>query len=169
MLEANLLSESGKRLFEMFVYGLLGSPEDKSPPRLVSGRVPSPIHFMDKPDNVISLVNLETVRQVSRDIGQYLDPLRFRSNFYIDGVPAWREFDWVGGALAIGDAVFQVDRRNARCAATNVNPRTATRDIGLPSALRRLYGHTDLGVYLIANNSVRVRCGDSVYQIGHSD
>lgn len=80
----------------MFVYGLLGSPEDKSPPRLVSARVPSPIHFMDKPDNVISLVNLETVRQVSRDIGQYLDPLRFRSNFYIDGVPAWREFDWVG-------------------------------------------------------------------------
>ena len=43
---------------------------------------------MDKPDNVISLINLATVRSLEEHWGIKIDPLRFRANLYIDGVRA---------------------------------------------------------------------------------
>lgn len=162
LLDTDLRNEQGRRRFENFVYEVLGAPEGQAPPKLISAQEPSPTHFMDKPDNVISLINLESVREVSDAIGMELDPMRFRANFYIDNLTAWQEFDWVGSTISIGAATFRVDRRNARCAATDVNPRTAARDIKLPSTLRRLYGHTDLGVYLIATSTATVQIEDSV-------
>ena len=86
-------------------------------------------HFMDKPDNVISLINLATVRSLEEQWGFKIDPLRFRANFYIDGARPWEEFDWVGSDIRIGDGLFRVDRRNGRCGATNVNPETGRRDL----------------------------------------
>jgi hypothetical protein len=38
--------------------------------------------------------------------------------------------------------------RTPRCAATNVNPVTAERDMTLPATMMERYGHRDLGVYL---------------------
>ena len=71
-------------------------------------------HFMDKPDNVISLINLATVRSLEQQWGIAINPLRFRANLYIDGARPWEEFEWVGSDIRIGDVVFRVDRRNGR-------------------------------------------------------
>jgi GntR family transcriptional regulator/MocR family aminotransferase len=68
-------------------------------------------HFMDKPDNVISLINLATVRSLEAQWGMEIDPLRFRANIYIDGARPWEEFDWVGSEIRIGETVFMVDRK----------------------------------------------------------
>jgi GntR family transcriptional regulator / MocR family aminotransferase len=92
-------------------------------------------HFMDKPDNVISLINLATVRSLEAQWGVEIDPLRFRANIYIDGARPWEEFDWVGSEIRIGGTVFAVDRKNGRCGATNVNPITGRRDPDVPSSL----------------------------------
>ena len=86
-------------------------------------------HFMDKPDNVISLINLATVRSLEQQWGIKINPLRFRANLYIDGARPWEEFEWVGSDIQIGGVVFRVDRRNGRCGATNVNPETGRRDL----------------------------------------
>jgi rubredoxin len=94
-------------------------PALPAPPMLVRS---SGGHFMDKPDNVISLINLATVRSLEAQWGVEIDPLRFRANIYIDGAKPWEEFDWIGGDIRIGGAVFTVDRKNGRCGATNVNP-----------------------------------------------
>jgi GntR family transcriptional regulator / MocR family aminotransferase len=134
-------------------------PTLPAPPVLVRSRGG---HFMDKPDNVISLINLATVRSLEQQWGVDIDPLRFRANIYIDGARPWEEFDWVGKEIRIGDAVFAVDRKNGRCGATNVNPTTARRDLDIPSSLRATVGHKNLGVYLIVRDGGEVAVGNSV-------
>ena len=118
---------------------------------------------MDKPDNVISLINLATVRSLEEQWGIRIDPLRFRANLYIDGARPWEEFEWVGSDIRIGDVVFRVDRRNGRCGATNVNPETGRRDLDLPSSLRAAFGHKELGIYLIAREGGALSVGDQVH------
>ena len=59
-------------------------------------------HFMDKPENLVSLINLATVRSLEEQWGYEIDPLRFRANIYIDGAEPWEEFDWVGADIRLG-------------------------------------------------------------------
>jgi GntR family transcriptional regulator/MocR family aminotransferase len=120
-------------------------------------------HFMDKPDSVISLINLATVRALEQQWGVEIDPLRFRANIYIDGAKPWEEFEWIGNEIRIGDTVFSVDRKNGRCGATNVNPVTGRRDLDIPSSLRAAFGHKNLGVYLIVREGGQIAVGDSVF------
>jgi GntR family transcriptional regulator/MocR family aminotransferase len=158
LLAVNLASERGRYDAELFFEHLV--PTLNGAPRLV--RAETGGHFMDKPDNVISLINLATVRSLEEQWGFEVDPLRFRANIYIDGAQPWEEFDWVGRDIAIGDAVFRVDRRNGRCGATNVNPRTGRRDLDIPGSLRTAFGHKDLGVYLVTRKTGEISVGAQV-------
>jgi len=119
-------------------------------------------HFMDKPDSVMSCINLATLRALEAEWNTPLHPLRFRANLYIEGLRPWEEFDWIGSDIQLGDVLFRVDRRNGRCGATNVNPVTGERDLDIPGELRKRYGHKDLGIYLIARTSGKVVVGDEV-------
>ena len=157
LLSVDLRNESERARVEEFFWQLV--PGLRSAPTLVRS---SDGHFMDKPDNVMSLINLATVRSLEEQWGYQIDPLRFRANFYIDGAEPWEEFDWVGSDIRIGDSLFRVDRRNGRCGATNVNPETGRRDLDLPSSLRAAFGHKDLGVYLVARDGGAVTVGDHV-------
>ena len=80
-------------------------------------------------------------------LGVALEPIRFRANFYIEDMPEWLEFEWIGKLLKIGDARLKVVSRTVRCAATMVNPATGERDVNVPAALKKNFGHLDLGVY----------------------
>jgi GntR family transcriptional regulator / MocR family aminotransferase len=157
LLSAHLDDEGGRRDVEAFFHRL--APTLRSTPVLVRARDG---HFMDKPDNVISLINLATVRSLEQQWGYRIDPLRFRANIYIDGAAPWDEFNWVGGDIRVGDAVFRVDRRNGRCGATNVDPATGRRDLDIPGSLRKMFGHKDLGIYLVARTTAEVAVGDAV-------
>ena len=114
--------------------------------------------FMD----CVSLINLASLREVETAMGRRLDPLRFRANIYVDGLPAWAEFDRLGTSLTVGKATCRVVRRTRRCPATNVDPATAQRDADVPMALRDAYGHADLGVYLQPVGVGAVTPGDPV-------
>jgi len=154
----NLADDGDRAALEKFFWQLL--PNLPSPPMLVRSRAG---HFMDKPDNVISLINLATVRSLEEQWGHAIDPLRFRANIYIDGARPWEEFDWIGDDVRIGGTAFSVDRKNGRCGATNVDPATGLRDLDIPGSLRRAFGHKDLGVYLIARGSGRIAVGDELF------
>jgi GntR family transcriptional regulator / MocR family aminotransferase len=157
VLAANLADPRQVAEVEAFFHRLV--PKLRAAPRLVRARGG---HFMDKPDNVLSLINLATVRSLEERWGYVIDPLRFRANFYIDGARPWEEFDWIGADISIGDAAFRVDRRNGRCGATNVNPASGQRDLDLPGSLRASFGHKDLGVYLVVRDGGKVVIGDPV-------
>jgi GntR family transcriptional regulator/MocR family aminotransferase len=158
LLTVNLASEKGRCEVETFFHRLV--PTLNGAPRLVCAEAGG--HFMDKPDNVLSMINLATVRSLEEQWGFEVDPLRFRANIYIDGAQPWEEFDWIGRDVVIGDAVFRVDRRNGRCGATNVNPVTGRRDLDIPGSLRTAFGHKDLGVYLVTRKTGEVSVGAEV-------
>lgn len=167
VLSANLGSADGRRDTEEFIQRIV--PSLSSPPKLVRS---ASGHFMDKPDNVLSLINLATVRDLEKRWGNALDPLRFRANFYVDGLAPWSEFDWIGSDIRIGDATFRVDRRNGRCSATNVNPSSGLRDLDIPGSLRSAFGHKDFGVYLVTRKAGKVVMGDPVqvpFASGHQE
>jgi len=157
LLRADLATREGREAVEAFFGRLV--PALKAAPRLVRS---TDGHFMDKPDNVLSCINLATVRSLEAEWGRPVNPLRFRANFYIEGASPWEEFDWIGSDIMLGDVLFRVDRRNGRCGATNVNPVTAERDMDIPGSLRKRFGHKDLGVYLVARSSGKVVVGDDV-------
>lgn len=110
----------------------------------------------------ISLINLDTVADLSRHLAVSLDPIRFRANLYFSGAPAWSELDWVDRRLSIGEVVLKVVRRTRRCAATSVDPATAVRDLNLPLAIRDYQGHSDLGIYAEVEHGGRIAPGDPI-------
>ena len=118
--------------------------------------------FSDVASKVVSLVNLETVRTIGREIGADVHPLRFRGNFHVEGLPAWDEFSWVGKEVTIGGVTFAMTKRIDRCAATNVDPETAARDLTIPASLLRAYGHADCGIYLKVVAGGTIAVGDEI-------
>lgn len=123
--------------------------------------------FSDHLHRVVSIINLASVRDLERVTGQPVDPLRFRGNIYIDGIDPWSEFDWIGDEIAIvpaegNGARLKVTVRIDRCAATNVDPQTGARDMNIPKALQRGFGHIDMGVYAAVVADGPVSRGDRI-------
>lgn len=112
--------------------------------------------------NAVSLLNLSSVRAFGTDIGTDLDPARFRANISIEGWPAFCELDAVGQEIEIGGVRLRILMRTQRCAATEVNPVTATRDVAVPRLLRQTYGHMDMGVYAEILSAGDIHVGDRV-------
>lgn len=110
----------------------------------------------------VSIVNLASIRALEEVVGVTLDPIRFRANFYIDGAPAWGEFDWVESMLTVGGARLHVVSRISRCAATAVNPATAERDVNIPVVLQKAFGHGHMGIYAEVTGGGAVAKGDAV-------
>lgn len=110
--------------------------------------------------NAISLLNLASVRDLQERIGLPIDARRFRMNILIDGLDPWEEMDWLDREITIGQVKFRGVRLTVRCPATEVNPETALRDINVPKELKRLYGHSYLGIYLQAQSGEILSIGD---------
>lgn len=110
----------------------------------------------------ISVVNLASIRALEQVVRVPVDPIRFRANLYIDGLPAWTEFDWVGSEIMVGRARLYIVSRITRCAATTVNPATAERDLNLLTHLHQSFGHVQMGIYGEVIGSGEIVTGDSV-------
>jgi len=156
--QGDLETAEGRSAIERF-FATDFATELKGPPKVLSGGGYS---FSDVPRKVVSIINLSSVAAIAEVVGQPVDPLRFRANLYVSGWPAWHEFDLLDQTLAIGDVRLKVVKRIVRCAATNVDPETAVRDLNIPHTLMRRFGHADCGVYaeVIAGGSIAA--GDDV-------
>jgi uncharacterized protein YcbX len=133
--------------------------ELKGPPKIISG---GGFSFSDVARKVVSIINLSSVAAIEDIVGQPVHPLRFRANLYVRGWPAWHELDLLDQTLAVGAARLKVVKRIVRCAATDVDPETAARDLNIPHTLMRRFGHADCGVYaeVIAGGSIAA--GDTI-------
>jgi uncharacterized protein len=110
----------------------------------------------------VSIINLASVRALEAKLGQKVDPRRFRANFLIDGLAPWVEFDWIDREVTINDVSLKGSLCTRRCAATEVNPDTAERDIKLPTELMRNFGHMDMGIYLYVQSPGTIALGDRI-------
>jgi hypothetical protein len=131
----------------------------KGPPKVLSSEGHS---FSDVARKVVSIINLGSVQAIENMVGRPVHPLRFRANFYVSGWPAWHEFDLLDQTLVIGETRLKVVKRITRCAAVNVDPETAARDLHIPQALTQRLGHNECGIYaeVIAGGSIGV--GDTI-------
>jgi uncharacterized protein YcbX len=131
----------------------------KGPPKVLSASGHS---FSDVARKVVSIINLSSVAAIEGVVGQPVHPLRFRANLYVSGWPAWHEFDLLDRTLAIGEVRLKVVKRIVRCAAVNVDPESAARDLDIPPTLMRRFGNADCGVYaeVIAGGAIGV--GDAI-------
>ena len=75
----------------------------------------------------ISLISLQTIRDIESSVGMPIDGRRFRANLYVDlcGDSDAREEDWIGRSLRIGDkATIAVLERDPRCKMITLDPET---------------------------------------------
>lgn len=142
--EGNFATEAGRRAIEAF-FDRFAADELRGPAKVL--HVPG-FSFSDVAAKVVSLISLESVRDLGARLGTEVNPLRFRGNVHVEGLPAWAELDLVGKRVTAGDVVLEGMNRIVRCAATNVNPITAERDLAIPRSLLKFYGHGDCGAYL---------------------
>ncbi|MDB5511526.1 MAG: domain containing protein [Enterovirga sp.] len=157
---ADLRTREGRLAFETFVRRKLPG-ELRGPPKVLEA--PPGFRFTDSRRGYVSIVNLASVRAVAGMVGRPVDPLRFRSNVMLEGLPAWAEFDLVGSELAGPDGLrLRVTKRIERCAATNVDPTTAERDLAIPRTLLQRLGHVDCGVYAEVVAAGTLRAGDAL-------
>jgi uncharacterized protein YcbX len=156
--QADLESAEGRAAIEQFFAAHFAN-RIKGPPKILKGKDHS---FSDVAKKVVSIINLGSLQAIEDIVGQPVHPLRFRANLYVRGWPAWHEFDLLGQTLAIGQARLKVVKRITRCAAINVDPGTAARDLNIPHTLMRRFGHADCGIYAEVIAGGAIAEGDEV-------
>ncbi len=154
----DLETAEGRAVIERFLTAYAAA-DLKGPPKVLTA---PPHSFSDVAKKVVSIINLGSVRAIEKVIGRSVNPLRFRANLYVEGWPAWREFDLLDRPIAIGKARAKVIKRIVRCAATNVDPVTAARDMEIPQTLQTNFGHGDCGVYAEVTDDGEIAIGDTI-------
>jgi uncharacterized protein YcbX len=160
--EGDLETADGRAAIERF-FSTNFAAAIKGPPKILSGHGHS---FSDVARKVVSIINLGSVAAIENMVDGPVHPLRFRANLYVSGWPAWHEFGLLDHVITIGETRLKVVKRIIRCAAVNVDPESAARDLNIPQALMRRLGHADCGVYaeVIAGGSIGV--GDATVTEG---
>jgi uncharacterized protein len=165
LVHAWLTDAKGCRLVTEFFTNFLGDMVN-GPLRIVS----APGHVFAgtrrKPnattDKYVSLINRASIAALETAIGVSVDPIRFRANIYFDGAPVWSEHDWIDGEIRLGAARLRVISPITRCAATQVDPVTAERDLDIVAGLGRAFGHTNMGVYAEVVGRAEIAVGDGL-------
>ena len=145
----DITSIEGRKNASQFLKSYLSLPDDQAPHLYEA----SPHRFTDvsviskEMMNAVSIINLDSVSDFSKAIGQKVDPQRFRGNIHISGLPAFSELEMIERQLAIGTIRLKIVERTTRCPATEVNLDTGERDLKTTRLLRKHYRHMDMGVY----------------------
>jgi uncharacterized protein YcbX len=158
VVESEATTPLGRVVLEQFFAAFLGE-EARGGVRIIEAK---DFIFSDVPQPWISIINLASVRDLERVTGAPIDPVRFRANLYVECERPWEEFGWVGRGITAGEARLKVIERIGRCAATEVNPATAERDMRILKSLQTGFGHTQMGVYAAVTAGGAIACGDSV-------
>jgi uncharacterized protein YcbX len=150
---------TGRTLIDQFFAAYM---KDEMPGPFRTVEVPGHM-FSDIAAKAVSLINIASARDIERVARSAVDPRRFRGNLQIDGLAAWAEVGWVGRTLRVGpDVVLEVFKTIQRCAATEVNPDTAQRDLNVPKLLRAGFGHVECGIYARVTQGGRIAVGDAI-------
>lgn len=146
--------------FAAWLTAVLDADDLRGPLKVMEAR--GGFRFTDHPLGQVSIINMASVRDLSARMGVEIDPLRFRGNLYVEGWPAWVENEWTGRELMVGWAKAKVFKPIVRCAAIDVDPTTAIRDLEVVKALYDNYGHMFCGIYIHMTSTGRVALGDAV-------
>ena len=119
-------------------------------------------------DACISVIALDTVREIARLAGQSPDVRRFRPNIVVR-LPrpvAFQEDEWLGGALCFGEGddapAINVTMRDVRCSMVNLDPATA---VAAPEVLKAVVhaNQNTAGIYGMVTRTGRLAVGQAIF------
>ena len=112
----------------------------------------------------VSIISLQTVRQLGHELGMEMDKLRFRANLYIEleSGTAFGEDEFVGRTLQVGaKAAIAVVKRDSRCKMITLDPDTAQANSEIMKLLARDHDG-QAGIYGVVLAEGMVSPGDEV-------
>lgn len=158
VVKGNLETAAGRAAIEHF-FAERHAGRIKGPPKVL---VSAGHSFSDVARKVVSIINLASLAAIEEMVGAPVHPLRFRANVYVKGWPAWHEASLLGETLTVGAVRLKVVKRITRCAAVNVDPELAVRDMDIPNTLMRRLGHNECGIYAEVVEGGSIAVGDAV-------
>ena len=124
--------------------------------------------FTDQPEPLISIAGNASLAAFAAATQTEPDTRRFRLNIVIATTTAFAENQWGGTKLQMGEAVIEIMDNVERCAAINVDPKSAVRQTDHLATMRQAFGHSHLGVFGRVIAAGAVQCGDKVSFINGS-
>ena len=112
--------------------------------------------------NSMSLINLNSIKDFEKKINEKVETQRFRGNFYVEGIEALEERNWINKIIKINNISFKVEKNIPRCIAINIKPKTDDNSLNLLQLLKKIYNHFDMGLYLTALDDGKINVGDKV-------
>jgi uncharacterized protein YcbX len=112
----------------------------------------------------ISILSIQTIRQLSKELGIDLDKRRFRTNVYVEleSGRGFGEDEFVGRTLRIGaKAKIAVVNRDSRSKMITLDPDTAQPNPEVMSRLARDHGGK-AGIYGVVLVEATIRPGDEM-------
>ena len=110
----------------------------------------------------MSLINLNSIKDFEKKINEKIETQRFRGNFYVEGIEALEERNWINKIIKINNISFKVEKNIPRCIAINLKPKTDDNSLNLLQSLKKSYNHFDMGMYLTALDDGKINVGDKV-------
>ena len=112
--------------------------------------------------NSVSLLNIQSINDFQKKIGEKIEISRFIGNICVDGVKPWEEREWVGKIIKINNVSFKVEKNIPRCVAINLKPQTDDNSLNLLQSLKKKYNHFEMGVYLTALDDGEIGIGNKL-------
>jgi uncharacterized protein YcbX len=139
----------------------------------VGRRYGAPVQMMQLRQGIfdeatISVIAIDTVREIGRLAGQSLDVRRFRPNVLVRSLRSgpFVEDEWVGGVLAFGEGddapAVTVTMRDIRCSMVNFDPDSARSAPEVLKAVVRVHQNT-AGVYGTVTRTGRLTVGQTIH------
>ncbi len=129
----------------------------------------------------VTFLTTGSLRRLEREVGESIDPARFRAGFIVENEIEHEEDGWDGRTLRIGSALFRVRTAVPRCQITGYNPTSGERDqevikgliryrekAHLPDGMMPGYATPGFATYAEVLEAGQVSVGDAV-ELGVSD
>jgi len=113
----------------------------------------------------VSLISLQTIRQLGEELGTSLDKRRFRANIYLNlkSDTGFDEDRFVGRTLRVGaKTTIAITDRDLRCKMVTLDPDTAEQNARIMKHLAGAHG-SNAGVYGAVLVEGMVRPGDEIF------
>lgn len=127
----------------------------------------------------VTFVTTASLGRLAEEVGEAVDPARFRAGFVLDHDAAHEEDAWDGRELRIGAALLRVRTGVPRCQVTGYNPATGASDqpvmkalikyrekVGLPDGMMPDYATPGFATYAEVLEPGSVRVGDRAELLG---
>ncbi len=157
--QGKLTTLTGRMVIENFLTAYMG---DDARGRVKIFETQSGQMLSDQSSPLVSLINLASVRDLSRITGIEINPIRFRGNINFECSNPWLENYWIGKTLRVGAATLKVIAPVGRCVATHINPITSKYDVNILKALQCHFGDTNCGVFAEVVQAGTIQTNDEI-------